>query len=125
LENAIRDTGRVPNLVLSGHVHDYQRIEQTIAPGGPTPFVVTGNGGYHNLHAVHSDIDTRAQDTGAVLKYASNKTWGFLTLTIDDQHISGVSVEVDRDGNVAPTKDTFSYRATPIRLANPKSVPTL
>jgi acid phosphatase type 7 len=32
LENAIRDTGRVPNLVLSGHVHDYQRIEQTIAP---------------------------------------------------------------------------------------------
>ena len=34
LENAIRDTGRVPNLVLSGHVHDYQRIEQTIAPDG-------------------------------------------------------------------------------------------
>ena len=28
LENAIRDTGRVPNLVLSGHVHNYQRIEQ-------------------------------------------------------------------------------------------------
>ena len=28
LENAIRDTGRVPNLILSGHVHDYQRIEQ-------------------------------------------------------------------------------------------------
>ena len=54
LENAIRDTGRVPNLVLSGHVHDYQRIEQTIAPDGPTPFIVTGNGGYHNLHAVHS-----------------------------------------------------------------------
>jgi hypothetical protein len=25
LENAIRDTGRVPNLVLAGHVHDYQR----------------------------------------------------------------------------------------------------
>ncbi len=34
LENAIRDTGRVPNLVLSGHVHDYQRIEQTIVKGG-------------------------------------------------------------------------------------------
>jgi len=25
LENAIRDTGRVPNLVMSGHVRDYQR----------------------------------------------------------------------------------------------------
>ena len=59
LENAIRDTGRVPNLVLSGHVHDYQRIEQTIASDGPTPFLVTGNGGYHNLHAVHSQPGER------------------------------------------------------------------
>ena len=70
LENAIRDTGRVPNLVLSGHVHDYQRIEQTIAPDGPTPFIVTGNGGYHNLHAIHSRPGDKAPDTGAVLKYA-------------------------------------------------------
>ena len=54
LENAVRDTGRVPNLILSGHVHDYQRIEQTIAKGVSTPFIVTGNGGYHNLHAVHT-----------------------------------------------------------------------
>ncbi|MGC3989449.1 MAG: metallophosphoesterase [Chthoniobacteraceae bacterium] len=38
LENAIRETGRVPNLVLSGHVHAYQRIEQTIAPDVATPF---------------------------------------------------------------------------------------
>jgi hypothetical protein len=37
LENAIRDTGRVPNLVLSGHVYAFQRIEKTIAPGGPRP----------------------------------------------------------------------------------------
>jgi hypothetical protein len=67
LENAIRDTGRVPNLVLSGQVHDYQRIEQTIAPDGPTRFIVTGNGGHHNLHAVHSNADDKSPDTGAVL----------------------------------------------------------
>jgi hypothetical protein len=124
LENAIRDTGRVPNLVLSGHVHDYQRIEQTIAPNTQTPFVVTGNGGYHNLHAVHSEVGTKAQDTGAALKYASDKKWGFLTLTIDRNRISGVGTEVDRTGKSA-RGDTFSYSAKPIRLANPKSVPTL
>jgi hypothetical protein len=89
LENAIRDTGRVPNLVLSGHVHDYQLIEQAIAPGGPTPFIVTGNGGYHNLHAVHSTPGDKAPDTGAVLKYAAAKSWGFMTLTIDSTKISG------------------------------------
>jgi len=125
LENAIRDTGRVPNLVLSGHVHDYQRIEQSIVEDEPTPFIVTGNGGYHNLHAVHSAVGTKATDTGAVLKYTSPSTWGFLTLTIDKQHISGVSTEINRDGTLKPPGDKFSYSAEPIRLADPKAVPTL
>ncbi len=125
LENAIRDTGRVPNLVLSGHVHDYQRIEQTISDTVPTPFIVTGNGGYHNLHKVTSAVGAKAPDSGAVLKYASDDTWGFITLTIDENTISGVTSQVTRDGKVTPSADTFSYTAKPIILANPKSVPTL
>jgi hypothetical protein len=124
LENAIRDTGRVPNLVLSGHVHDYQRIEQTIAPDGPTPFIVTGNGGYHNLHAVHSAVGDKSADTGAVLKYVQAKKWGFMTLTIDSHTISGVTIEVDRSGHVS-NGDTFSYPTKPVILKSPKSVPTL
>lgn len=123
LENAIRDTGRVPNLVLSGHVHDYQRIEQKIAPGGPTPFIVCGNGGYHNLHNVHSKPGDKAPDTGATLKYAA-VTYGFMTLTIDKNTISGVTTEVDKN-NKATKGDSFSYSAKPIVLADPKSVPTL
>ncbi len=124
LENAIRDTGRVPNLVLSGHVHDYQRIEQQIVPKGkPTPFIVCGNGGYHNLHQVHTPVNSKAADTGAVLKYAAVK-WGFMTLTIDKDSISGVTREIDRTGKVTDG-DSFSYSAKPIKLADPKSVPTL
>jgi acid phosphatase type 7 len=125
LENAIRDTGRVPNLVLTGHVHDYQRIEQTIAPDGPTPFIVTGNGGYHNLHAVHSKPGDKSPDTGAVLKYVADKSWGFITLTIDKKWITGVTTEVDRAAQVKQSADTFKYSAKPIILKNPKSVPTL
>jgi len=124
LENAIRDTGRVPNLVLSGHVHDYQRIEQTIAPDGPTPFIVTGNGGYHNLHRVHSNVGDKDPDTGAELKYFTDKTWGFMTLTIDKDTISGTVTEIDRNDQAKPG-DTFSYPTAPIRLANGKDVPTL
>jgi hypothetical protein len=123
LENAIRDTGRVPNLVLSGHVHDYQRIEQTIAPSGPTPFIVAGNGGYHNLHAIHSNPGDKAPDTGAILKYGA-ECWGFMTLTIDKKTISGVTTEVDRNGNVKDG-DSFSYSAKPVTLKTPKTVPTL
>jgi acid phosphatase type 7 len=124
LENAIRDTGRVPNLVLTGHVHDYQRIEQTIAKSGPTPFIVTGNGGYHNLHAISTAKGGKAVDSTAVLKYSTDKSWGFITLTIDKTKISGVTTEVDRTGKVTKG-DSFSYSAAPIRLADPKSVPTL
>lgn len=124
LENAIRDTGRVPNLVLTAHVHNYQRIEQTIAKDNPTPFIVTGNGGYHHLHKVHSAVGDKARDSGAVLKYANDEYWGFMTLTIDKKTISGATTEVDRTGAVH-AGDTFSYSAKPIHLANPKSVPTL
>ena len=124
LENAIRDTGRVPNMVLTGHVHDYQRIEQTIAPDGPTPFIVAGNGGYHNLHKVHSKIGAKAADTGAVLRYFTDSCWGFMTLTIDKETIFGVTTEIDRNGQVKQG-DSFSYPAGPIVLADPKSVPTL
>jgi acid phosphatase type 7 len=123
LENAIRDTGRVPNLVLSGHVHDYQRIEQTIAPDGPTPFVVCGNGGYHHLHALHSAPGTTAPG-GAVLKYGNGKAWGFLTLTIDGQTISGKSTEIDRTGN-ASSGDEFSYPTASVVLEDPRGVPEL
>lgn len=124
VENAIRDTGRVPNLVLTGHVHDYQRIEQTISPHGPTPFIVTGNGGYHNLHAIHSDPGAVAPDTGAVLKFGNAKDWGFMTLTIDSKTISGKTTLINRAGDVMPG-DSFSYPSHAVILKDKKSVPTL
>jgi hypothetical protein len=125
LENAIRDTGRVPNLVLAGHVHNYQRIEKAIAPDGPTPFIVCGNGGYHNLYPLHSNAGGTAPDTGAVLKYGQAKAWGFMTLTINAKTISGESVEIDRTGKLLSSGDTFSYPAAAIILKDPSTVPQL
>ncbi|MBV8576500.1 MAG: hypothetical protein JOZ58_15900 [Acetobacteraceae bacterium] len=122
LENAIRDTGRVPNLVLGGHVHNYQRIEQTIGEH-TIPFIVNGNGGYHNLHKITGTVDQPAPDTGAVLKYGK-EVWGFLTLTIENGNIHGATTEITRDGSVT-AGDTFAYPTALIRLSDPKSVPTL
>jgi hypothetical protein len=124
LENAIRDTGRVPNLVLTGHVHDYQRIEKQIAPGAATPFIVCGNGGYHNLHGIHSAPGDVAPDTKAVLKYGTDKAWGFMTLTIDAKNIKGTTTEITKAGKKSPG-DSFSYSTAPVILKDPKSVPTL
>jgi len=124
LENSIRDTGRVPNLVLTGHVHDYQRIEKEIAPGQSTPFIVCGFSGYHNLHAIHSKPGTSAPDSGAVLKYGADKVWGFMTLTIDSKTIKGTTTEIDRAGRVS-SGDSFSYPAAALILKKPGSVPSL
>jgi hypothetical protein len=109
-------------MVLSGHVHNYQRIEQTIG-GHAIPFIVAGHGGYHNLHTITAKTGDRAPDTGAVMKYG-NKIWGFLTLTIAGGRIHGAGTEVDRNGHLKPG-DTFDYPAAAIRLADPKKVPTL
>jgi hypothetical protein len=125
LENAIRDTGRVPNIVLTGHVHDYQRIEKTIAPGGPTPFLVLGNGGYYNLHKLNSPVGTVDPDLGAKLIYGNDTSWGFIKMTINKKTISGTTTEISKDGTVKTAADTFSYPAGPIILKDPKSVPTL
>ena len=90
----------------------------------PPPFIVCGNGGYHNLHSIHSKPGDKAPDTGAILIYGQDKKWGFLSLTIDDKTISGVSTEVDKNG-AASKGDTFDYPTAAVILDDPKSVPTL
>ena len=47
IDRAIQNTGRKPDAVFSGHVHDYQRFERTLA-GKKIPYVVAGAGGYAN-----------------------------------------------------------------------------
>ena len=104
--------------------HLFLRVAQVRPVRRPTTRSLTRASPAEPPHAVHSQPGDKAPDTGAVLQYASSKRWGFLTLTIDHQTISGVGTEVDRDGNVQQG-DKFNYSVKPIVLANPKSVPTL
>jgi hypothetical protein len=68
LQQAIDDSLRVPNLVLTAHVHNYQRIERPIANAAVTPFLVAGSGGYYHLHGL-SAVDGAVDDvTKAQLK---------------------------------------------------------
>jgi DNA repair exonuclease SbcCD nuclease subunit len=53
LDNAIAASRRIPDLVLSGHVHNYQRFSRNI-DGREIPYIIAGAGGYaHNLKAMH------------------------------------------------------------------------
>jgi len=142
LQQAINDSKRIPNLVLTAHVHNYQRIHRIIDKGEPVPFIVAGNGGYHNLHHLavakgtnttpahpthpkHPAVKHRKKkdggdaipavvtdtDTSAELQYGDDKNWGYLTLTIDKEHIHGSYTAVDKNGNVTHDADTFTTSA--------------
>ncbi len=81
---------RAPDLVFSGHVHNYQRFSVADAASGRvTPYIVAGQGGYHNLHKmVQVDKEPivtpyRApNDPGVTLEGYNDTLFGFLRLEI-------------------------------------------
>lgn len=116
LQHAINDTKRVPNMVLTAHVHNYQRIEKEIIKGGVTPFFVSGNGGYyhlHNLTAGNGDVDP---ENGATLQYGNDKDHGYMTLSIDKDKISGTATFIDKNGDIQQQNDSFEYPAKALFL---------
>jgi predicted MPP superfamily phosphohydrolase len=114
LDQAFKDSGRVPDLVLSGHVHDYQRFTRTIADK-KVSYVVSGNGGYHNLHQLASDAAPGQQLTADVtLEFGDASRYGFLKLTVQAGAIRGEYVGVKpgtmpdgSDAQITASVETF------------------
>jgi hypothetical protein len=120
LQDAINASGRLPNLVLTAHVHNYQRIE--LAAGGHTlPIFVIGNGGYHNMHKLSASPGYKDPETMAELIAAIDTQFGFMTFEISKNVINGHFTVVPNAGGSwsDPTQynqsfDVFSYTAAPL-----------
>lgn len=52
LEQAFDKAGIRPHIVLSGHVHNYQHFIKRYPDGTSLPFIVSGAGGYADLHTI-------------------------------------------------------------------------
>ena len=127
VQHAINDSRRIPNMVLTAHVHNYQRFEQEIIAGTPTPFIVAGNGGYYHLHGMNVAAGEKDNTTGAKLLFEDHNHHGYLTLTVDAEHITGTSVTLGNSKGKYKTPgpvDTFSYSAKAMKLDS-KTVVTL
>jgi len=111
LDQAINDSQRVPNIVLAAHVHNYQRIEQTVASGITIPFIVSGNGGYYNLHKLNTAPGNSDPDNNAKLIAADDQNHGYMTLTVDANNISGAVTSVNNTTGVATPLEQFAYPA--------------
>ncbi len=99
-------SGRAPDLVFAAHVHNYQRFTVT-RDGRATPFIVSGNGGYHNLHkmlklngqALMTPYTAPAQpgdDAEVVLQSYTDDRFGFMRLEITPQMVQVQAYTVPR-----------------------------
>lgn len=138
VQHAINDSRRVPNMVLSAHVHNYQVIERQVVPqsaagthggtkqkpkaGAPstvTPFLVCGHGGYYHLHGMNAAAGVTDPVTGAHLLFEEHQHHGYMTLIIGKESISGVMTSVANGSGKFKTpgpENKFSYPATAVTL---------
>lgn len=68
LESAFNETGVRPDIVFSGHVHNYQRFTKRYNDGIQIPFIVAGAGGYDELHPIAALDDDRFFNESPLLK---------------------------------------------------------
>jgi hypothetical protein len=97
LFDAFKAAGRYPDLILSGHVHNYQRFTNVVkGPKGQLhiPCVVAGAGGYTSLgkmNKVNGAYPTAPLplDNGLTLEQYDHENFGFLRLEISKAQIVG------------------------------------
>ena len=88
LEKAFTETGILPDIVFSGHVHNYQRFSRHYANGSIVRFIVAGAGGYDDLHnlVMQGDKNFVADSTlieQVRLEQFCDNRHGFLKITIE------------------------------------------
>lgn len=92
IDTACRAANRVPDLVLSGHVHDYQRFTGTLADQN-VQCIVAGAGGYNlKLHLLskifhNTKLPIAMKGSGAILEKFNDAQHGYLRLQITKKTI--------------------------------------
>lgn len=97
LESVFAEAGIVPDIVFSGHVHNYQRFAKDYPGGKSVPYIVAGGGGYDELHpvALLSDRRFTADNPlfeGVRLVSYCDQKHGFLKISIG-RTTSGISLK--------------------------------
>lgn len=88
LDDAFKAANVYPDIVFTGHVHNYQRFTQKLDDGKTLPYIVAGAGGYWNLHKVGTKaapVQVPNSDffDGVTLENFCDDRHGFLRITID------------------------------------------
>lgn len=117
MQNAIEESGVIPDLVMSGHVHNYQRYSKIYTSGKSVPFIVCGAGGFDELHWLaeadesHYTADSHLFD-GVKLENFCTMQHGFLNIEVekteDGYQIGGKYYAIPHEGLQAG-EDAYLY----------------
>jgi 3',5'-cyclic AMP phosphodiesterase CpdA len=100
LDKAFKQSGRLPDIVFSGHVHNYQRFTREFNKGGKkreVPYLVVGTGGHWKLHPMQKhnngnriNVPFKLPDRDDVVleKYCDDRH-GFLWVHVTTKKLTG------------------------------------
>ncbi len=117
IENATNTSGRTPDLILTGHVHNYQRFTGSIN-GKPVPTIVAGAGGYNlKLHTLkRPTFDPKKgpykfPDGPETLDKFNDFQHGYLILDVTKDKIAGsyIAVPDPKSGDPVPAEPLAPY----------------
>jgi hypothetical protein len=125
MEDSFKIAGVRPDLVLSGHVHNYQRFSKKYSDGATVPFIVSGAGGFDELHYLAAVDDPKFTADSELfdevtLENSCVMQHGFLKIGIEKNaeglKISGnyytIPHEGLADGADAPLFEHFEFART-------------
>lgn len=93
LDSAFEEADVKPDVVFSGHVHNYQRFSKQYEDGKTVPFIVAGAGGFEELHTLADPMDPAYYTESPLLdqvqleNYCDNRH-GFLKIAIEKNPFS-------------------------------------
>lgn len=120
LEGVYAESGVRPDIVFSGHVHNYQRFAKVYSDGQTTPYIVAGSGGYDELHPIASVNDDNFTSENSLfkdveLKYYCDNQHGFLKITLEKTDgkltLTGEYYIIQLDSNKPKELNMFSFLA--------------
>ena len=133
LDGAFQASGRTADLVLAGHVHNYQRFTRDIG-GSQVPYIVAGAGGYWHLHTMQKQPDGTnlavpfdMPEQGLRLENYCDTMHGYLILNVSNGSIQGEYHAVPSTAQPTPVParriDTFLIDTKQHKLTESTVVP--
>jgi hypothetical protein len=116
LDGACQQAGILPDIVLSGHAHLYERYTR-YKGGNQIPFLVAGMGGYFNLSGLKPKAgklpvppvtDSDYENNKLILEATNNTTFGFLRLAVSASTLKCTFFGVDVTTKIVTLKDSFT-----------------